>query len=103
MATLTGAQANATGKLIAAVLCNNDDSELEVIKAGKKSGDLGNNFTLGRQLLLSWAIYQNARRVDVIVEFDGRSWRPWKVIEIHTIGSRLPKDWFLLNYYSFKK
>jgi probable aminopeptidase NPEPL1 len=40
IATLTGAQAYASGKLIASVLCNNDESELEMLKAGKKSGDL---------------------------------------------------------------
>jgi len=40
MATLTGAQRYASGAWHAAILSNNDESELEVIKAGKKSGDL---------------------------------------------------------------
>lgn len=40
MATLTGAQAFATGNIHAAIVCNNEQSELETIKAGKKSGDL---------------------------------------------------------------
>jgi probable aminopeptidase NPEPL1 len=37
---LTGAQAYATGRLISAVLCNNDESEKQALLAGKKSGDL---------------------------------------------------------------
>ena len=40
MATLTGAQAYASGTLIGAVLSNNEESEQAVLKAGKKSGDL---------------------------------------------------------------
>jgi probable aminopeptidase NPEPL1 len=40
MATLTGAQVMASGTFHAAILSNNDESELEAIKAGKKSGDL---------------------------------------------------------------
>jgi probable aminopeptidase NPEPL1 len=40
MATLTGAQGIATGQYHAAALCANDAEEIEVVKAGKKSGDL---------------------------------------------------------------
>uniref|UniRef100_A0A915DG36 Cytosol aminopeptidase domain-containing protein n=1 Tax=Ditylenchus dipsaci TaxID=166011 RepID=A0A915DG36_9BILA len=40
MATLTGAQSWATGKVHAAILTNNEETEVECIKAGKKSGDL---------------------------------------------------------------
>lgn len=40
MATLTGAQKFATGTIHAAILANNDQSELEIVRAGKKSGDL---------------------------------------------------------------
>jgi probable aminopeptidase NPEPL1 len=39
-ATLTGAQSYATGHIHCAVLCNKEASELAMIKAGKKSGDL---------------------------------------------------------------
>jgi probable aminopeptidase NPEPL1 len=41
MATLTGAQAHATGKYHAAILTNSEMLEAECIRAGKKSGDLG--------------------------------------------------------------
>jgi len=40
MATLTGAQSFASGKLHSAILCNNDDSEVQILQAGRKSGDL---------------------------------------------------------------
>ena len=40
VATLTGAQLVATGKLHAGVVCNDDDLEAAVIRAGKRSGDL---------------------------------------------------------------
>jgi probable aminopeptidase NPEPL1 len=40
VATLTGAQSYASGKLAAAILCNKEDSEIAAIKAGKKSGEL---------------------------------------------------------------
>jgi probable aminopeptidase NPEPL1 len=40
MATLTGAQAYATGKYHSAVLCNDEELENAVLKAGTKSGDL---------------------------------------------------------------
>jgi len=40
MATLTGAQAVATGKRHAAIYCNDDDWEAKAVAAGKSSGDL---------------------------------------------------------------
>lgn len=40
LATLTGAQAMATGKLHAAICCNDDALELAAVAAGKSSGDL---------------------------------------------------------------
>ncbi|CAD5229480.1 unnamed protein product [Bursaphelenchus okinawaensis] len=40
MATLTGAQAYVSGRIHAAVLCNKEDTEQKVVKAGKRSGDL---------------------------------------------------------------
>eukprot|EP01116_Phalansterium_solitarium_P024127 TRINITY_DN8743_c0_g1_i1.p1 TRINITY_DN8743_c0_g1~~TRINITY_DN8743_c0_g1_i1.p1 ORF type:complete len:506 (-),score=179.10 TRINITY_DN8743_c0_g1_i1:194-1711(-) len=40
MATLTGAQGISTGKHHAAIVCNDDDLEAKVVKAGKSSGDL---------------------------------------------------------------
>jgi len=40
MATLTGAQSFASGKLHSAILCNNDESEVQILEAGRKSGDL---------------------------------------------------------------
>jgi probable aminopeptidase NPEPL1 len=40
MATLTGAQKFASGQKHAAILCNRDEAESDMIKAGKKSGDL---------------------------------------------------------------
>jgi probable aminopeptidase NPEPL1 len=40
MATLTGAQRYASGKIHSAILCNTDEAEAQVLKAGKKSGDL---------------------------------------------------------------
>ncbi len=40
MATLTGAQGIATGKLHAALLTNNDQWEKAAVETGKKCGDL---------------------------------------------------------------
>ncbi|XP_055381563.1 probable aminopeptidase NPEPL1 isoform X2 [Condylostylus longicornis] len=40
MATLTGAQAIATGKYHAAILTNNEEWEIKALDAGRKSGDL---------------------------------------------------------------
>jgi len=40
MCTLTGAQGVATGKLHAAIVCNNDDLERAAVDAGRRSGDL---------------------------------------------------------------
>ena len=40
MATLTGAQAAATGKRHAALYCNDDALEQEAVEAGRRSGDL---------------------------------------------------------------
>jgi len=40
MATLTGAQATATGKYHAALVTNNEDWEVACVKAGQRSGDL---------------------------------------------------------------
>ncbi|KAH7719876.1 aminopeptidase in chromosome III [Aphelenchoides avenae] len=40
LATLTGAQSYASGKLIASVLSNKEEAEVACIRAGKKSGDL---------------------------------------------------------------
>ena len=40
LATLTGAQLMATGKLHAAIVCNDDALEAEAVTAGKASGDL---------------------------------------------------------------
>ena len=40
MATLTGAQGIATGQYHAAALCSNEAEEVEIVKAGKHSGDL---------------------------------------------------------------
>uniref|UniRef100_A0A915EPT9 Cytosol aminopeptidase domain-containing protein n=1 Tax=Ditylenchus dipsaci TaxID=166011 RepID=A0A915EPT9_9BILA len=40
VATLTGAQCYATGKIHGAILSNKEDLEIECLKAGRKSGDL---------------------------------------------------------------
>ena len=40
MATLTGAQAMATGKYHAAIVCNSDALEEQCVRAGRKSGEL---------------------------------------------------------------
>jgi len=40
VATLTGAQAFASGKIHASILCNHENAEVECVRAGKKSGDL---------------------------------------------------------------
>jgi len=40
-ATLTGAQAMATGKYHAAIVCNSDALEEQCVRAGRKSGELG--------------------------------------------------------------
>jgi probable aminopeptidase NPEPL1 len=40
MCTLTGAQGISTGKLHAAIVCNDDELEMNAVRAGKLSGDL---------------------------------------------------------------
>ena len=40
MATLTGAQMVATGKTFAAAVADDEDTEVRVVRAGRRSGDL---------------------------------------------------------------
>ncbi|KAE9548845.1 hypothetical protein FO519_007949 [Halicephalobus sp. NKZ332] len=53
MATLTGAQSYATGKIHAGVLTNSEEWEIKAVKAGKESGDLVHPFVFAPDLHFS--------------------------------------------------